>query len=173
MVFLSTSFDRPTLLAIRVDGTGDVTKTHLSWSTAKAAPHTPSPLLIGENLFMISDNGTTSCLNARTGQVHWQERIGGNFSASPVYADGKIYSKVRTASRRWSKPPTDSSTWLKVNSTNAPLPRSPSPMELSIYARKSNFIEFSRNEWISCQVDDARVKLHSLRTDLFHQARLN
>ena len=91
MVFLSASFDRPTLLAIRVDCAGDVTKTHLSWSTAKAAPHTPSPLLIGENLFMISDNGTASCLNARTGQVHWQERIGGNFSASPVYADGKIY----------------------------------------------------------------------------------
>ncbi len=40
---------------------------------------------------MISDNGTASCLDARTGKAHWQERIGGNFSASPVYADGKIY----------------------------------------------------------------------------------
>jgi outer membrane protein assembly factor BamB len=97
MIFLSTSFDRPTLLAIRADGTGDVTKSHLVWSTAKGAPHTPSPLLIGEELYMVSDNGIASCLDADTGKVHWQERIGGNFSASPLYADGKIYLQSEDA----------------------------------------------------------------------------
>lgn len=92
MIFLSTSFDRPTLLAIRVDGNiGDVTKSRLAWRSAKGAPHTPSPLLVGELLFFISDNGTASCLGAKSGKVHWQQRLGGSFSASPVYADGRIY----------------------------------------------------------------------------------
>jgi outer membrane protein assembly factor BamB len=91
MVFLSTSFDQAKLLAIRVDGTGDVTKSHLVWTAAKAAPHTSSPLLVGTELYMISDGGTASCLDAATGKIHWQERVVGNFWASPLYADGKIY----------------------------------------------------------------------------------
>jgi outer membrane protein assembly factor BamB len=40
---------------------------------------------------MVSDSGIASCVDARTGKVHWKERVGGNYSASPVYADGKIY----------------------------------------------------------------------------------
>jgi outer membrane protein assembly factor BamB len=91
MVFLSSGYDRPKLLAIRAGGSGDVTKMHIAWSTAKAAPHAPSPLLVGDALYSISDNGITACFDARTGKVHWQERIGGSFSASPLYGGGKIY----------------------------------------------------------------------------------
>jgi outer membrane protein assembly factor BamB len=91
MVFLSSGYDRPKLFAIRANGSGDVTKTHIAWSTAKAAPHAPSPLLVGDELYTISDNGIAACFDARTGKVHWQERIGGNFSASPLYGDGKVY----------------------------------------------------------------------------------
>jgi outer membrane protein assembly factor BamB len=91
MVYFSTSFDRPKLLAYRADGTGDVTKSHLAWSSAKGAPHTPSLLLVGDEVYAVSDSGLASCFDARTGKVHWQERIGGNFSASPLYANGKIY----------------------------------------------------------------------------------
>jgi outer membrane protein assembly factor BamB len=91
LVFLSSGYDRPTLLAIRVAGRGDVTSSHIAWTVAKGAPHTPSPLLVGNELYMISDGGIASCLDARTGRVHWQERIGGSFSASPLHADGKIY----------------------------------------------------------------------------------
>jgi outer membrane protein assembly factor BamB len=91
LIFLSTSYDQPSLLAIRADGMGDVTETHLAWKTARGAPHAASPLLVGDELYMISDKGMASCLDARTGKVHWQERVGGDFSASPLYADGKIY----------------------------------------------------------------------------------
>src|ERR1043165_8272650 len=91
MVFLSSGYDSPKLLAIRVDGTGDVTDSHIVWSLMKGAPHTPSPLLVGDELYTVSDLGIASCLDAKTGKVHWQERIGGGFSASPLYADGKIY----------------------------------------------------------------------------------
>jgi outer membrane protein assembly factor BamB len=91
LLFISTSYNSPTLLAIRPDGKGDVTDTHIAWSTKKYAPHTPSLLLVGDELYFVSDNGFASRLGAKTGKVHWQERIGGNYSASPIHADGKIY----------------------------------------------------------------------------------
>ena len=91
MVFLSSGYDLPSLLAIRVNGRGDVTKSHIAWTISKGAPLTPSPLLVKDELYMVSDGGLASCLDAKTGKVHWQERIGGAFSASPLHADGRIY----------------------------------------------------------------------------------
>jgi outer membrane protein assembly factor BamB len=91
LVFIATGYNTPSLLAIRPDGQGDVTDTHVEWTQRMGAPHTPSPLLLGEELYMVSDNGTASCLDARTGKAHWQRRLGGAYSASPIAADGKIY----------------------------------------------------------------------------------
>jgi outer membrane protein assembly factor BamB len=91
LVFLSNSTDSPHLMAIRPDGKGDVTETHVAWKQQKAVPLTSSPLLVGDELYMISDAGVATCLDAKTGQVHWRERIGGNHSASPLNADGKVY----------------------------------------------------------------------------------
>ncbi|MFM7843768.1 MAG: PQQ-binding-like beta-propeller repeat protein [Planctomycetota bacterium] len=91
LVFIGTGYDTPSVLAIRPTGTGDVTETHVAWTIKKAAPHTPSLLLVGDELYMVSDRGVATCVEARTGKEIWQERIGGNYSASPLYADGKIY----------------------------------------------------------------------------------
>jgi outer membrane protein assembly factor BamB len=91
LVFVSSGFDSPSLLAIRPDGQGDVTDSHVAWRLSKGAPLTPSPLLVGDELYLVSDQGIASCLDAKTGKVHWQERVGGNYSASPLVADGKIY----------------------------------------------------------------------------------
>lgn len=91
LVFVSTSYDSPSVLAIRPDGKGDVTETHVEWSLKKGAPHTPSMLAVGDELYMVSDAGVASCVDVATGKVHWQKRIGGNYSASLVFADGKIY----------------------------------------------------------------------------------
>jgi outer membrane protein assembly factor BamB len=88
---MSTGFDRPSLLAIRPDGQGDVTDTHVAWTTNRAVPHNPSLLVVEDQLYMVSDNGVASCADAKTGRVHWQERLGGNHSSSPIHADGKIY----------------------------------------------------------------------------------
>lgn len=78
-------------MAIRPDGKGDVTDTHIAWTQKEAVPLTSSPLLAGDELYMVSDSGIATCMDARTGQVHWRERIGGNHSASPLLADGKVY----------------------------------------------------------------------------------
>jgi outer membrane protein assembly factor BamB len=91
LVFICTGYNTPSLLAIRPDGKGDVTRTHVAWRSSRAVPHTPSPLLVGDELYMVSDGGVASCVDVKTGRRHWQERLGGNFSASPLYADGKIY----------------------------------------------------------------------------------
>ena len=61
------------------------------WTHAKGAPNTPSMLVVGDELYVVSDSGIASCMDAKTGTAHWSERLGGGFSASPVYAEGKIY----------------------------------------------------------------------------------
>jgi outer membrane protein assembly factor BamB len=91
LVFIATGFNDPTMIAVRPDGTGDVTKTHLAWTVARAAPFTPSPILVGDELYMVNDIGILSCLDARTGTTLWQARLPGNYSASPVFADGRLY----------------------------------------------------------------------------------
>ncbi len=94
LVFISTGYDAAKAMAIRPDGAGDVTDTHVAWTVTRGAPNTPSLLLVGDELYMVSDAGVASCLDARTGQAHWQERLGGPCSSSPVYADGKIYAQT-------------------------------------------------------------------------------
>jgi outer membrane protein assembly factor BamB len=91
LIFLSTSFESPILLAIKPDGKGDVTQTHVAWTRKLASLFTPSALLDGRELYVVSDTGIATCLDAKTGAVHWSERLGGDFSASPLLADGKIY----------------------------------------------------------------------------------
>lgn len=91
LIFLSSGYDTPVLMAIKPDGKGNVTETHVAWKTNKSAPHTPSPLLVGDQLYVVSDGGIATCFNAVSGEQVWQKRIGGNFSSSPLFADGKIY----------------------------------------------------------------------------------
>lgn len=92
LVFIATGFQEPSLMAVRVDGRGDVTKTHVAWTLTRGAPYTPSPILVGDELYYLSDTGVLSCVDAKTGQMLWQQRLGGNYSASPIFADGRIYA---------------------------------------------------------------------------------
>jgi len=91
LVFICSGYGAPVLYAIRPDGKGDVTKSHVAWSVRRGVPLNPSPLLIGTELYLISDRGIASCLDGKTGKIYWQERLGGQFSASPIYADDRIY----------------------------------------------------------------------------------
>ncbi|HTN75848.1 MAG TPA: PQQ-binding-like beta-propeller repeat protein [Pirellulaceae bacterium] len=91
LVYVSTSYDSAAVLAIRPDGSGDVTDTHVVWTLKKGAPHTPSLLLTGTELYMVSDGGVASCVDALTGKSIWQERLGGAFSASPLLAENRIF----------------------------------------------------------------------------------
>jgi outer membrane protein assembly factor BamB len=91
LVFVCTGYDRPSLLAIDPTGTGDITETHVKWREEAAIAHTPS--LIGEQgkITTVSDNGIATCFEALTGKELWKERIGGNFSASPILVGSRLY----------------------------------------------------------------------------------
>jgi outer membrane protein assembly factor BamB len=91
LVFIATGFQQPMLLAVRPDGSGDVTRTHVAWRLGRGAPLTPSPLLVGNELYLVTDAGIATCVDAETGTIRWQQRLNGSFSASPVFADGRIY----------------------------------------------------------------------------------
>ncbi len=91
LVFLCSGYDKPWLYAVKPTGEGDVTETHMAWKLERGAPLNPSPLLLGEDLYIVSDNGIAQCLDAKTGEQKWMQRVGGNFSASPLLADGRIY----------------------------------------------------------------------------------
>lgn len=92
LLYISTGFGKPVLLALRVDGSGDITdQEKIMWREEKRIPAKPSPLVIGDELYVISDGGVATCFDALTGTPHWTERVDGNYSASPLFADGKIY----------------------------------------------------------------------------------
>ncbi len=108
MIFIPAGFSKGTLLAIRapsgqshdhsvVDATkpnetdGSPSQLGVAWKSTRNVPNKPSLLLVRDLLFMIDDNGVASCVEAKTGAEVWRERVGGNYSASPVYAEGRIY----------------------------------------------------------------------------------
>lgn len=91
MIFFPTGFSAGQLLAVRTGGNGLITDTHIAWRVKRGVSNKPSILLIDDLIYMIGDTGIVSCVEAKTGGVVWQQRIGGEYSASPVYADGKIW----------------------------------------------------------------------------------
>jgi outer membrane protein assembly factor BamB len=91
LVFITTGFQQPSMLAVRPDGKGNVTRTHVAWTSSRGAPLTPSPLLVGDDLYVVTDAGIASNMDPRTGAIRWQHRLGAGVSASPVFADGRLY----------------------------------------------------------------------------------
>jgi outer membrane protein assembly factor BamB len=91
IVYVCTGYGKPQLRAVRVDGSGDVSETHAVWTEAKRIPAKPSPILHGADLFITDDSGIVSCFDAADGTLRWQERLGGNFTASPILAGGRLY----------------------------------------------------------------------------------
>ena len=79
------------LVAIRPTGTGDVTKTHIDYVFTKEVTSRPAPIVSGDLLFMLNDSGYVSCLDAKTGDLIKKTRVTGNYSASPVLADGHLF----------------------------------------------------------------------------------
>ncbi|MBL8170048.1 MAG: PQQ-binding-like beta-propeller repeat protein [Acidobacteria bacterium] len=91
MIFFPTGFSAGQLFAVKTGGNGLITDTHVAWKFKRSVSNKPSILLIDDLIYMVSDTGIVSCLEAKTGAQVWQQRIGGEFSASPVYADGKLW----------------------------------------------------------------------------------
>jgi outer membrane protein assembly factor BamB len=93
LIFTSSGFEKTTIRTVRHDAAarGDVTATHVAWEQRKGTPTQPSFLFLKPHLYSITDGGIVHCHKADTGELVYAERVGGNHSASPVHADGRIY----------------------------------------------------------------------------------
>jgi outer membrane protein assembly factor BamB len=85
---------RSAVLAVRVGGRGDVTKTHVAWAESRGVPEVPSPLLVKDRLYIVKNGGIVISRDAATGKTVFQGRLGapGGYYASPVAAGGRIYA---------------------------------------------------------------------------------
>lgn len=92
LVFTSGGWGgKETIKAFKLGAKGDLVESNLVWEQKKGMPKVPSMVYVPPYLFAVTDGGVATCLQAETGEVVWQERLGGNFSASPVAADGRVY----------------------------------------------------------------------------------
>jgi outer membrane protein assembly factor BamB len=91
LLFLTAGFPELHMMAIRPDGTGNVTDTHIAWRTTRGAGYVPSPIAEGNYFLAVSDGGVASCFEAASGKRAWSERLGTHFSSSPVSAGGLVY----------------------------------------------------------------------------------
>jgi len=92
LVFIPAGFGKAGLVAVKLGGHGLLGEDSVAWRLKKTVPNKPSVTLVGDALFAVNDGGIAVCLDAKTGEVLWSERIGGNYSASPLFADGMIYA---------------------------------------------------------------------------------
>jgi outer membrane protein assembly factor BamB len=90
-VYLDTGFNKGQLWAVRADGTGDVSETHVAWRQTQQMPTMPSPVMADGRIFVISDGGVATCLDAESGKVVWRQRVPGQYSASPLLGAGLVY----------------------------------------------------------------------------------
>src|SRR5262249_12874007 len=80
------------MMAVKVGGQGDVSKTHVAWEQKRTFPYVPGMLAAGDHIYYINDLGIAACYVTKTGQNVWNERLGGDTKASPVLIDGKVYA---------------------------------------------------------------------------------
>lgn len=130
-VYVSTSFGKSQVIALKYAG---VPTPEVAWRNNKNAPKMCSPVLANELLFYIDDGGIVSCVDPKTGEAHYRERLGGKFSASPIVADGKIYF----ASREGVVTILPASKEFKIlaqNTLDGPLMASPIAVDGTLYLR--------------------------------------
>ena len=91
VAYIVTGLMHPELWAVKTSGSGDVTDTEVLWRLKTSVAKTASPVLVDGLIYMVSDDGVASCVEAASGDVVWKKRIGGRYASSPIVADGRVY----------------------------------------------------------------------------------
>jgi len=141
MVYVCTgnTGGQPQLWAIRIDGQGDVTKTHVAWKLTSQVPMMPSPILVGQELYMVSDKGMVTCVDALSGKTIGRHRADGDHGASPVLASGRIYFFDEEGTAVVLKAGKDM-VRLAENRLEGPLFATPAFADAAIYLRTDRFL---------------------------------
>jgi outer membrane protein assembly factor BamB len=91
LLFLTGGYPELHILAVRPNGQGNVTDSHVAWRTTEGAAYVPSPIVVGQHLLLVSDNGIASCFETGSGRRLWKQRLRTHYSASPIAAGGLVY----------------------------------------------------------------------------------
>ena len=132
--FVTGGYPERHILAIRPDGRGDVTDTHIAWRARRGAAYVPSPIVVGPYFLLVADSGIASCFQATDGKRLWMERLGGGHSASAVSANGLVYfvsDKGTTTVLR----PGPEFTVVARNEIDEPISASPAISQGNLYLR--------------------------------------
>ncbi len=139
VVFFSTGCMKPQLCAFRADGQGDVTTTHAAWKTTRQVPVMSSPVMLGKELYWVSDDGMANCADAQSGDAYWQERLNQQHLASPILAEGRVYffgkegkCTVVKADKKFEK--------LAENQLDSPVVATPAIVDRTIYLRTDSHL---------------------------------
>ena len=139
LAFVVDGFAKPKIYAIRQGGKGDVTKSHVKWVYSQNGPSTPSPIVVVGQLLFVSDKGILSSISTKTGELQWKKRIGGNFSASPIVANGLLYLFDRSGKATILRP-VDSAEVLAVNELDEGLMASPAVSGNALLLRTPSYL---------------------------------
>jgi len=141
LVYVFTSGLNNLLMAVRPDGAGNVTDTHVAWSTAKSTPGIPSPIIVDDLLFMVTGRGGIArCIDAKTGDEIWKKRLGGDHWASPIFADGKLYFSSKQGEISVLTATEDGPQVLALNKLNAEFIASPAVADDMLILRSTTHL---------------------------------
>ena len=141
LVFVFTSGLSNYLMGIRPEGTGNVTDSHIAWSTYRSTPEIPSPIVVNDLLFMVTaKGGIARCLDAKTGDEIWKKRLGGDHWSSPIFADGKIYFSSKLGEVNVVTASEDDPQVLASNKLNAEFIASPAVAGESLILRSTTHL---------------------------------
>jgi len=139
LIYICTGFMKPALLAIPETVQGEVSLDQVVWSVSKQVPAQPSPILVDKGIYFVSDQGVATSVDALTGETLWQDRIEGNYSASPLFADGKLYFSNRDGRTTVLKPgrvPQE----LAANQLDGQLMASPAALDGALFLRTDSHL---------------------------------
>jgi outer membrane protein assembly factor BamB len=136
VVIASASDPSRDIYCIRADGSGDVTDTHIAWHLKHRGSEVPTPLVYGNYVVWIEDNGVASCVESTSGKSLWKHRLGGNFSASPIVAGGNIIA-INEAGRAFVFKPASKFQLVAENDLNEETMATPSPSGNNLLVRTS------------------------------------
>lgn len=91
LAYFVTGHGKTELIAVRLGGKGDITETNIAWRIDSMVPKTASPVIVDDLLYMISDDGLVTCVEAETGKQVWRQRLPDKYAASPIHAEGRLY----------------------------------------------------------------------------------
>jgi outer membrane protein assembly factor BamB len=136
-LIFATSGPNGATYAVRPGGRGDVSDTHVVWSSKRGNPFVPSAILVGDYYYLVDDHGVGTCLAADSGKTVWKKRFGGDFTASPVAADGRVYFTNESGVTLVIRAGTSNYEELERNSIDEPVFASPAIASGNLFLRSA------------------------------------